>query len=81
MAHVFNCQICGSTFEASRVDAVQCSQACRQSAFRARQAVVSAHNAAAADLLRRQTAALSAGADPVALAAIAREAETLFADV
>jgi hypothetical protein len=79
--HDFNCQICGSAFEATRADAVQCSQACRQAAYRARQGTVHSRNSQAAELLRRQTRAIVHGADPVVLAAIAREAEELFGSV
>jgi hypothetical protein len=78
--HYFKCQICASPFEATRSDAVQCSPACRQAAFRARQDAVNAHNRLAADLLRRQTRAIIDGGDPVVLAAIAREADELFVE-
>lgn len=77
--HFFNCQVCREPFEATRADARQCSKACAQSAFRARQDVANTRNRAAADLLRRQTRAIIDGADPVVLAAIAREADELFA--
>jgi hypothetical protein len=75
--HSFTCQVCGDDFEASRADAVQCSKACSQAAYRARQGIIHTRNSKAAELLRRQTLG---GADPVVMAAIAREAEKLFAD-
>lgn len=78
--HNFKCQICASPFEASRSDAVQCGPACRQAAFRVRQGAANAHNRLAADLLRRQTRAVIDGADPAVMAALAREAEALFAE-
>lgn len=74
----FKCQVCGSTFEAIRQDARQCSNACRQRAYRKRRNAAAQRRSLAANLLRRQTRAIIDGADPAVLASIAREAELLL---
>jgi predicted nucleic acid-binding Zn ribbon protein len=67
------CSVCGSPFQAKRDDARLCSITCRTRAHRARQA-------AAVDLLRRQTEAITSGADPAILATLARDARRLLGD-
>lgn len=65
------CEVCGDAFTARRAGATACKSACRVTRHRRRQA-------AAAELLRRQTAAIRDGADAATLTALAREAERLL---
>lgn len=65
------CEVCGDAFTARRADATACKGACRVTRYRRRQA-------AATELLRRQTVAIRDGADEATLTTLAREAERLL---
>lgn len=69
------CPVCGVPVTGHRIT---CSSRCRQRKARAARA---AALESVQDLLDRQTAALAAGADPVVLQCLAREARRLLARV
>jgi hypothetical protein len=73
------CVVCGDLYESRRLGSMYCRAACKHKAMRRRQDAVNTRNSQAADLLRRQTRAVTDGADPAVLASIIREAEALFA--
>lgn len=69
------CPVCGAPVTGNRLT---CSSRCRQRKSRATRAAVLDN---VQDLLDQHTAALAAGADPVVLEALAREARRLLARV
>lgn len=72
---VLACPICSAPLRGAQKT---CSDRCRQRRARAARAE---RLAAVRDLLDRQTAALASGADPGAVAALAREARRILGDV
>jgi len=72
------CADCSRPFDARRTDARFCSDRCRQSASRARRAQ---RLHAAEELIAEQQRALANGADPIAIASLARAAQQLLASL
>jgi exosortase/archaeosortase len=79
------CVLCCTHYEAKRLGSMYCRPACKHRAMRRRHAAAEAladtRAALVEDLLARQSHALAVGADAAVLAALAREAEALFASV